>query len=456
MFLRKSLILVFCTILLTTPLFIKGGETKKESAIRKVGKAFMTSGPEEAIRVLKSMVKEKDKYHWKSLPFIGIATSLIHGDNLNQAIEMLELLSHVFENPTEIYITLGEAHMMKFDKKKANQYFKKVLKTNPRNFSALRLLRNLDQNILALKKMTFLEMKYQFEKSYRLKGPYLGQKPPGLTPKVFAPNLLSMEGGEVISMVTIGGSEIWFGVSLYHTHSSMMITGEKNGTWTDPEEFSFSDNMMRDLTLSQTEDGKRIYFSAMNQGTTGKNNHDIYYVEKTATGWSEPRLLPPPLNSKFHERHPFYRNGKLYFASNRPGSLGGSDIFYSELKEGTFSIPKNMGPFVNSPKWEWDISVSPDETYLIIGSNRESPDPNSFDLFVSFRDKNDQWTKPVNMGPEVNSSNSDLGVVFSPDGKYIFYHSSRIHPRSDELGYGNGKADIYWVDAKIIDTLRKK
>ncbi len=455
MFLRKSLILVVIVSIFFSSLMVHSNETKKESAIRKVGKAFMVSGPETAIRILKTMIKEKEKYQWDSFPFIGIINSLIYSNHVDHAIEMLNLLSHVFENPTEIYIALGEAYMMKLDKKRAKGYFKRVLKMNPKNFSAARLLRKIDQNILALNKMTVLEMKYQFEKSHRLKDSYLGQEPPGLTPCIFAPNLLSNEGSEVISLVTKDGNEIWFGVSLSHTLSSMMVTGEKNGTWTDPKEFSFSDNL-KALTFTQTEDGKTIYFSAMTQDANGKKNHDIYYVEKTTTGWTKPESLGPPVNTDSHERHPFFRRGKLFFASNRPGSLGGLDIFYSEMNGKSFSVPKNMGPSINSSKWEWDISISPDETYLIIGSNRESSDPDSFDLFVSFKDTGGQWIRPKNMGSTINSENSDLGVVFSPDGKYIFYHSGRVLPRSEELGYGNGKADIYWVDAKIIEKLKPK
>lgn len=55
------------------------------------------------------------------------------------------------------------------------------------------------------------------------------------------------------------------------------------------------------------------------------------------------------------------------------------------------------------------------------------------------------------MGSAINTDESEMDFLLSPDGKYIFFTSSRIHPEADKVGYGNGRADIYWVNAKIID-----
>jgi len=455
MFLRK--LLIFAVIIITSlaSLWAQDQNIKKEEAINKVGEAMMTSGPDEAIRLLKTMVKESSKYHWNSFHFIGLAHNLMYGKKVAHAIEFLELFSKVSNDSPDVYIALGEAYLIQLDKKNAMLNFEKALQMNPKNHTALKMLRNLDRNILALQKGTILEMKYAFEKPQLLQGLYLGQQPPGLKPEIFAPNLLSTEYSEVISMVTRDGREIWFGVSLSHHLAAMMVTREKNLQWINPEEFSFSENL-KTLTLSQTADGKRIYFSTLNPDTKSRENYDIYYVDKTVNGWSEPKALGAPVNTEANERHPFFSFGKLYFASDRAGSLGGLDIFFSEIMEGRFSVPVNMGTSINSSKWEWDVSISPDEKYLIVGSNRDSKNPNSFDLFISFKGKNGQWSQAKNMGLDVNSAESELGVVFSPDGKYIFFHSTRIHPQSEELGYGNGKADIYWIDSKIIDKYRPK
>ena len=71
-----------------------------------------------------------------------------------------------------------------------------------------------------------------------------------------------------------------------------------------------------------------------------------------------------------------------------------------------------------------------------------------WDLYISFRKKDDSWTVPENMGKAVNTSSSELRPYVTPDGKYLFFTSDR--PNSKGIG------NIYWVDAKIIEELRPK
>ena len=67
------------------------------------------------------------------------------------------------------------------------------------------------------------------------------------------------------------------------------------------------------------------------------------------------------------------------------------------------------------------------------------------DLYISFKNANDNWTKPRNFGAGINSEYDEWRAILSFEGKYLFFSSRRT---------GNG--DIYWVDAKIIEELRSK
>jgi Tol biopolymer transport system component len=88
--------------------------------------------------------------------------------------------------------------------------------------------------------------------------------------------------------------------------------------------------------------------------------------------------------------------------------------------------------------------IHPEETYIIFSSNRAGGFGNH-DLYISFKKSNGTWTTPKNMGDKINGSNEDSFPHLSPDGKFLFFNSSK----SGDKGY-----NPYWVDSKIIDTFK--
>jgi hypothetical protein len=91
------------------------------------------------------------------------------------------------------------------------------------------------------------------------------------------------------------------------------------------------------------------------------------------------------------------------------------------------------------------------------------------DIYISFKGKENEWLEPVNMGDKINSSFHEVAPYVSPDGQYLFFCSFRPNfPPCGENrltfkeiqklldGPGNGRGDIYWVSAKIIEDLRPK
>jgi hypothetical protein len=97
--------------------------------------------------------------------------------------------------------------------------------------------------------------------------------------------------------------------------------------------------------------------------------------------------------------------------------------------------------------------------------------PGSFgatDYYISFRDSLDNWSRPVNMGPQINTPYSrEWSASVSPDGKYIFFMSDRMGGNTiTRLSVEslqdfhntpqNGNSDIYWISSAVIDELRAK
>jgi hypothetical protein len=283
----------------------------------------------------------------------------------------------------------------------------------------------------------------QFANFSELKGAYLGQRPPGLIPEIFAPGYISTEKRELNSVFTPDGTEFYFSISTPGRGYQIYITKQLEEGWSQPQGVSFS-SQKSDVDLCITPDGKRLYFGS-NRSVNGKpqDNMKIWYVERTDNAWSEAKYLDSPINEGRRALYPTVsNNGTMYFQAIRNDTLGERDIYYSELKNGNYAEPVRLGESINSIYAEGDVLIAPDESYMIVNCSGR-PDTNGrSDLYISVKKEDGNWANLKNMGDKINSSGSDYCPMLSPDGKYFFY------TRTDT---GNG--DIYWVDAQIIQEL---
>ena len=155
--------------------------------------------------------------------------------------------------------------------------------------------------------------------------------------------------------------------------------------------------------------------------------------------------------------------------SQRNGGYGNYDIYKASMIDGRFQDPENLGNIINTAANDYDPCISPDESFLIFASDGRENSLGGIDLFITFRLDNGSWATPLNMGERINSSGHDVCPYLSPDGNYFFFTSSRKNYKNYSetnltyedikhvnLSSGNGRPDIYWVDAKIIEELRPK
>jgi len=299
-----------------------------------------------------------------------------------------------------------------------------------------------------------------------LNGPYLGQTPPpGSSPRIFAPGIISTKKSEGCSGFSLDGK--WFVFKRFSkTPPDIYEMEEKNGQWTEPKTVPFQGEYRSgDFTLSP--DGKTLYFASnrplTKSGQSTGVNANIWKIEKKETGWSQPQSLGSMINTDMHESYPCVtKNGTLYFFRRKSDdSQGGTaDIFRCRLVKGEYTEPENLGIPINTEFHEWDPYIAPDESYLIFCSMK----PGGYgkdDLYITFAMKNGSWTEPVNMGPTINSPESDNRPYVTPDGKYFFFTSMKNTPPSGEHTHAwsdahaqCGGRDIYWVDAKVLETFR--
>ncbi len=277
-----------------------------------------------------------------------------------------------------------------------------------------------------------------------LKGPYLGQKPPGMTPELFAPGVVSTEKREINSVFSPDGKEFFFAQNNGGT-LMMYFSKQIDGIWTKPKAFPYCEGTFNG-DMNYSPDGKRLYYCSNRKTEASLGNLDIWYSERAETGWTEPVNLGTSVNSSSSETYPvFTKNGGLYLGSNREGTRGDKDVYFSRFIDGRYTEPMPMGEAINSDFGEGDTYVAFDESFMIINSWGRPDGYGRGDLYISFKLADSTWSKAKNMGERINTEYLEFCPMLSPDGKYLFFTS-----------YRRGNGDIYWVDAKIIEKLKPK
>lgn len=272
---------------------------------------------------------------------------------------------------------------------------------------------------------------------------YLALPKPGKTPERFAPGLVSTDAEhEFGSVFSADGLEFYYGVDVGGRTETRCMRFE-DGAWGDAQvvladaEYSFNDPFL-------SPDGERLYFiSDLPLGGEGaKKDHDIWYVQREADGWSAPVNAGPAINSERDEYFmSFTRDGDMYFGSNAAAPEGRRrdfDLFVSRSVDGEFQAAERLPGEVNTPDYEADVFVAPDESYVVFSSERPGGLGRG-DLYVSYRREDGTWRPAARLAAPINGPGHELCPFVTADGERFFYTS-------------NG--DIFCVDAAVLAAHR--
>lgn len=196
-----------------------------------------------------------------------------------------------------------------------------------------------------------------------------------------------------------------------------------------------------------TGDGNALLFcsSYSAKGAGGSNNLDLWIMKKKDGQWRRPEIFGPEINTEMNEAFPtLSASGDLYFFREMEDERGGCEIFVSMDMNGKYSTPKNLGPLVNSDKHDCDPCLAPDGSYMIFCVRDRKEGFGKNDLYIAFLTEEGEWSQSAHMGEEINSEAEEITPHITPDGKYLFFSSNR-----------EGNYDIYWVDARIIENIKK-
>jgi len=246
---------------------------------------------------------------------------------------------------------------------------------------------------------------------------YLGQAPPGDSAEVFGPGRVSTGVDEYRLVVSPTGNEIAF------TRAAViMITKNGDSGWSDPAP-AFAPYDSKGSEPCFSSDGSKLYFCSRRDLPGAKEALNAWVSDKSDGVWGKPR----------HLGHPVIDQTVHAFSVTADGSIYCSGLTVLECIDGVYQPACPLSPPIKG----WHPFVSPDGSFLIFDKYVENT--RNSDLYIIFQRDDHTWTYPVNMGPHVNTANSESTASVTPDGAYLFF--TRYH-------------DIYWVKADFIEDLK--
>ena len=289
---------------------------------------------------------------------------------------------------------------------------------------------------------------------------YPGAALPGDKPAVFARGIISDGMNNRDFTISPNGDEIFYSVQQRDfSISTILRFYKKNNKWIGPEVASFS-GVYKDLEAVFSPDGNRIYYVSDRPSTVTDttDDFDIWFVNKTADGWSAPVHAGFVINSPGNEFYPSVaKNGNIYFTAEL--GKGKEDIVMSEWKNGQFTAPVILPEAINSKNFEYNAFVDPDEQFILFCAESRPDGLGRADIYMSKKDANGNWLPATHL--DINTKFQDYCPYVTPDKKILFFSSSRSlnkSPFAQPLNYkrlaavlndaGNGMDDIYWMNWK--------
>ena len=252
---------------------------------------------------------------------------------------------------------------------------------------------------------------------------------------------INTPANEYINTITADESTLIFtrksySAKLKRVVDELYIARKDSTSWKiTPLQFDSSEDVNTGA-LCISPDGNTVWYTLCG-ANDGYGSCDLYVSQRHMNEWSRPTNLGPVINTPAWETQPcISADGKsLYFVSTRVGGIGKSDIWVSRKdKDDEWGIPVNLGQPVNTPEDEMSPFIHPDGNTLYFAS-KGHPGMGGSDLFLSRLDANGKWQEPVNLGYPINTYADEISLLVNPAGDKAYISSTQ------KGGYGG--FDIY-------------
>lgn len=218
--------------------------------------------------------------------------------------------------------------------------------------------------------------------------------------------------------------------NIHHTEQGydedLFFTVKSDGAWSEAKEFETINTVYNEGSACISNDGRTLYFARCNSPDS-YGNCDLFVSHLLSDGtWGNTRNLGTNINTTSWDSHPsLSHNGDtLFFASDRLGGFGLSDIYYSvKNSEGEWQVAQNAGPIINTHGFEVSPFFHHRFNVLYFSSNGQPLNFGDFDIYKSYRNASG-WGEPLNVGPLVNGAGSEYYFTIDSESRDLFYARS--------------------------------
>lgn len=206
----------------------------------------------------------------------------------------------------------------------------------------------------------------------------------------------------------------------------LFYTVRSDESWSEAREFTTINTVYNEGSACISNDGKTLFFARCNSPDS-YGNCDLFVSYLLSDGtWGNTRNLGPKINSPSWDSHPsLSHNGDtLFFASDRLGGFGLSDIYYSVRDaNGQWQTAVNAGPIINTQGFEVSPFFHHRFNVLYFSSNGQPLNFGDFDIYKAYR-QGAVWGEPLNVGPLVNGAGSEYYFTIDSESRDLFYARS--------------------------------
>lgn len=402
-------------------------DKKKDSPAAKLAEEafiqYKEQNIDKAIDLINKAIKKDTTYieAWEYK-----AEFLVKKGNYKEAIKTINKLINLEPDNYYNYYRLGYTYKSNMQYDEAKTALEKYL-TSPKKLDPRRIkdVEKEIQNLAVCKKLMSEPVEF---------------KPENMGPSI------NTSAGEYFPGITIDGMNFYF-TRLIKQGEGMqedfyLAQTKDNKTFSTAVPMPYPVNTYNNEgTISVTADGKFIFFTACDrvdeQGIPlGKGSCDIYFSQYNNGVWSKPSNLGDAINTMYWESQPSISPDglTLYFASGRPGGLGGSDLYKSEFKNGAFQKAINLGPNINTSGSESSPFIHYDNNTLYFVSDG-LPGMGGTDIFIAKKSSTGVFENATNIGYPINTGGEEMGLIVDRMGNYGYLSSDRDG--------GFGELDIY-------------
>ena len=223
-------------------------------------------------------------------------------------------------------------------------------------------------------------------------------------------------------------------LSIERTYNEdLFFTKKEDDQWMEAQPFKTINTRYNEGSACLSKDGKNLYFARCNSPDS-YGNCDIFEATLTADStWGLVKNLGKNINGIAWDSHPSlsHSGDTLFFASDRLGGFGLSDIYYSVKDDkGNWQKALNLGPIVNTRGNEVSPFFHHRYNVLYFSSDGQPLTFGDFDIYKSYRQLVN-WGEPKNIGPLVNGQGSEYYFTIDSESNQLFY------ARSDESDIEN-------------------